>query len=170
MKTGRPFKGTTLTTRLLSSIRINENGCWIWQGSKRKAGKFKGHKVLDYGRVKIGTKTVPAHRASWIAFRGPIPTGKRVCHECDVPPCINPDHLFIGTTAKNNRDCKQKGRHSHGEKHPKSKLTDEIVRKIRKSYKAWDRKHSMNSLARRFKMSCSMISNVINRRRWAHVK
>lgn len=59
-----------------------------------------------------------AHRASWEFYRGPIPEGMHVLHKCDVPLCVNPDHLFLGTQADNMRDKSLKGRQLYGENHP----------------------------------------------------
>ncbi len=72
------------------------------------------------GRVK-------AHRAAWMLYKGDIPQGKRVLHRCDVPSCVNPEHLFLGTLKDNSRDSILKGRN------PRAKLTLEQVREIRLS-------------------------------------
>jgi hypothetical protein len=77
-------------------------GCWLWTGSVIEDG---------YGRLKGHTRAlVLAHRFAWEATFGPIPDGFQVLHECDTPPCINPDHLFLGTHTDNMRDMSAKGR------------------------------------------------------------
>lgn len=93
-----------LFARLLARIKVDANGCWIWQLSMRSDG---------YGQVSdTHGKPTAAHRQMWFALYGERPwsTGHYVCHACDVRPCINPAHLWKGTPADNNRDRDQKGR------------------------------------------------------------
>jgi hypothetical protein len=85
------------------SIPVPEAGCWIWTGGVGGNG---------YGRDPIGVngRPVEAHRSSFIAFHGNIPSGLCICHRCDTPTCVNPDHLFAGTRSENMRDMYRKGR------------------------------------------------------------
>jgi hypothetical protein len=77
-------------------------GCWLWTGA---------HGGNGYGKFKTNkTTTWWAHRLAWTLHKGPIPTGMMVCHHCDTPICVNPDHLFIGDAAANLRDMTAKGR------------------------------------------------------------
>jgi len=79
------------------------------------------------GSRKAGIKGT--HRVSWELHYGPIPKGMSVLHKCDNPPCVRPDHLFLGTQQDNLQDMRNKGRHRWGlgERHAHAKLTTEIV-------------------------------------------
>lgn len=87
--------------KIIKNICVDENGCWIWQGSKHRQG---------YGNLSY--KRIPslAHRVSWMVHRGEIPKDMKVCHSCDVTSCVNPEHLFIGTQKNNVEDAISKGK------------------------------------------------------------
>lgn len=89
---------------------VNRSGdCWIW-----KAGKQKG-----YGRFVINGKTYRSNRIAYSLIKGPIGKGLCVCHKCDNPCCVNPDHLWLGTSRDNTRDMIRKRRHDwHKGKNP----------------------------------------------------
>ena len=89
-------------------IKIDDNDCWIWQHEKTE----KGYGIMYIympGHPKRGVRR-KAHRISYEAFNGPIPEGLLVCHTCDVPSCVNPEHLFVGTPKDNMQDMMRKGR------------------------------------------------------------
>lgn len=123
--------------------------CWLWQGYRMKFG---------YGLIqarKVCSTPLLAHRVAYELTNGPIPKGKHVLHRCDNPPCVNPEHLFIGTQQDNNLDRDRKGRTASGDKngartnpmnnpfvrnhgsglvgeqHPRSKLTDVQIQNLR---------------------------------------
>lgn len=102
------------------------DGCWLWRGNRNQAG---------YGQIKVGRKgpSVSAHRLSYELHHGPIPAGLFVLHRCDNPPCVNPDHLFVGTAKDNSDDMIAKGRRAkHVRPHSRvRKLTDDQVLAIR---------------------------------------
>lgn len=88
--------------KFMKNVKKIENGCWEWQGPVVSVG---------YGCFRIENKSVYAHRASWEIFKGEIPKGMLICHTCDNPKCVNPEHLFIGNHKDNYEDMKKKGRH-----------------------------------------------------------
>ena len=87
------------------NVTITE-GCWTWNGGRDKNG---------YGRFNVRPRLSSldrTHRVSWVIHFGAIPEGLQICHHCDNPPCVRPDHLFLGTAADNNADKVAKGRQS----------------------------------------------------------
>jgi hypothetical protein len=86
------------------STPVPECGCWLWTGSVDKSG---------YGTTKLDGKWRTMHRLSWEYHNGQIPKGLQVLHKCDVPSCINPEHLFLGTQKDNVHDGIRKGRYPH---------------------------------------------------------
>ena len=93
--------GKTPIQRFSEKYEVSESGCWLW----RSTIVFKG-----YGQFYLNGKSRFAHRASWLLHKGAIPGGLFVCHTCDVPRCVNPEHLFLGTNKDNMQDMARKGR------------------------------------------------------------
>lgn len=91
-----------------SVIHPDLGPCWPSSSAPTKAG---------YARYGLNYALIYAHHISWEIHFGPIPDGLKVLHHCDNPPCVRPDHLFVGTQADNMRDMRAKARHSHGEAH-----------------------------------------------------
>ena len=131
--------------------------CWIWKGAIDNVG---------YGSFTYAGKRYRAHRAMYELAHGPIEgSGLFVCHTCDNRECCNPAHLWLGTQQENNADMgrKDRGHYKRGERHPYAKLTADAVRAIRKDR----RPHS--KIAKDYSISPTTVSNVQNRKRWAHL-
>lgn len=137
---GAPATDTSSVEKLLrrSCVEDAVSGCWVWSGS---------HDVDGYGRVGIRGGSRKAHRLSYETFIGPIPSGGCVCHRCDNPPCIRPDHLFVGTNRENIADRTRKGRDAHAESSGMARLTSALVAELRASSEstaAWARRHNVS--------------------------
>lgn len=144
------------------------SGCWLWT---------TGTHPFGYGLFWMDDNTIGAHRAAWMIFKGEIPNGMSVLHRCDVPECVNPDHLFLGTQGDNVRDCVAKGRNkncmtSHpelicrGEQQGHSKLSTQDVLYIRSH--CFER-GDMARLGRMFGVTSAAIAMIIKRKNWRHI-
>jgi predicted XRE-type DNA-binding protein len=118
------------TERFNKKYQIQENGCWLWTGGTRLNSKgvaYPRHHNDDQ-------KSIGAHRFAYELVHGAIPKGMYVCHKCDTPICVNPNHLFVGTHHDNMRDMVQKKRSFIGRgenKKGRAKLTNEQAQQIR---------------------------------------
>ena len=89
--------------RFIKKFQVDlKSECWIWTTCTS---------IARYGKFKLNGVWMGSHRAAYILFIGPIPKGQNVLHTCDMPPCVNPEHLFLGTQSDNNQDAMKKGRH-----------------------------------------------------------
>ena len=142
------------------------SGCWIWLGRERGSN--------GYGCFVINYRSRPAHRVSYELHRGAIPAGMHVCHTCDVPACVNPAHLFLGTHLDNQADKVAKGRQARGaflssrqaasrargERNGSAKLTQEQVSAIRADTRP------QRQIARDFHVSQALIGKIKQGRLW----
>lgn len=157
---GRPIT-KTVEERFWLKVQKTES-CWLWVGAKDEKG---------YGTFKVATNNKKmAHRLSYIFCFKTIKKGMEVCHACDNPSCVRPNHLFLGTHKENMRDMVLKGRSAdrHGEKHPNSRLKNEDVLKIRGLYEK--KRGALVSLGKMFGVSPSMVGKIINGKNWTHIK
>ena len=119
-----------------------------------------------YKMVPVGHAPVRAHRYVWTLFVGAIPFGMFVLHKCDNPPCINLEHLYLGTHIENCRDRSARGRQAKGEGHGNSKLTGKQVQKVLDMLE--DGVKSAD-IARGFGVSKYLISHIKCNRAWRHI-
>jgi hypothetical protein len=153
-------------------LKSKSDGCWLWIGSRNEHG---------YGGVRINDRLYKAHRVVYWLSTGVDPGPRCVLHRCDNPPCVNPAHLFLGTKKENSEDMARKGRSTLGERNParlypskhhrgemcyNAKLTEEIVRAIRRRRADG---LSYSKLAAEFGICPMHAYDVANRRKWAHV-
>ena len=143
------------------------NGCWIWTGGLTRYDLSRIHQ-LRYGLFFLNERdrlVVRAHRWSWEHTHGPIPENMFVLHTCDNPPCVRPDHLFLGTPLDNMRDMIAKGRQQHpaGEHHQRAKVTWEQVHEMRRRRAGGE---LVGSLAREYGLEESTASRLLRGLTW----
>lgn len=137
-------------------------GCWLWTGATHEFG---------YGQFRSRTSNTPhkAHRAAWEYVVGPIPPGMSVLHRCDVPPCVNPAHLFLGTQMDNIHDMISKGRRRagnpvRGDAHPRAKLTNAQAAEVRRLVNAGVPRAEV---AKRFDIAQSTLQGIVSGKTYA---
>lgn len=142
--------------------------CWLW---------MRGLSYQGYGKFWCGKskRSWTASRFAWTITYGPIPPGIFICHKCDAPACVNPDHLFLGTQRENLADCIAKGRTAKGCRNAAAKINETIVRQIRASYVRCaptpyaPNPFSTNGLAKRFGISQRTVWSIVHRKIWRHI-
>jgi len=155
-------KRKPITERFFSRIkRTSFSSCWIWIGCR----------TGGYGHMRNGHGLILAHRFSWEFHRGAIPEGIHVLHRCDVPSCVNPDHLFLGSHADNMRDAADKGVFKRrprrlGEKSSNHKLDEADIVEIRKLRK---RGLYYYTIAAKFGVTKGLIHLICSRKIWTHI-
>lgn len=142
-------------------IRTELGPCWMWRGRIEKRSK--------YGKFDVNEVDSYAHRVMWEIVYGPIPKGLFVCHQCDNPPCVRPDHLFLGTPRDNSVDRTNKGRTRGpvGELNGMAKLTEFQVREI---LVGLTNGRKVTEIAKTYKVGSSAISEIKAGKRWKHVQ
>lgn len=142
--------------------KVNKEGdCWVWTGCI----------LRNYGGLQLNGRIVKVHRFSWELHFGTIPKGMSVCHTCDNPICVKPEHLFLGDAKSNAEDRERKGRGNHhlqqGELHHQAKLTTEQVISMRRVRK--ETGISYARLGKMFKISTMQAWDIVNGNGWRHV-
>lgn len=153
-------KRKKLIQRIEDRIFYSPDGCWYWIGA---LWSHSGR-----GRIQVWGKSRIAYRVIYQLQKGSIPEGKMLCHRCDNPVCVNPDHLFVGTAKDNFDDFINKGKIRpvfRGEKNGSAKLSDKDVLEIR----SLRGKCTNVELAKRFKTNDSHISMIQRRQLWTHI-
>jgi hypothetical protein len=136
--------------------------CWLWNRCVSDQG---------YGKTSLDGQLWLAHRLSWTFKHGPVPEGMCICHRCDVPACVRPSHLFLGTHADNTADMIRKGRESlkhpiYGERNGLAKLTEANIIEIRRRYTC---RKGVAKLAQEFGIRPESLWRIANRKAWQHI-
>lgn len=161
------MKISSRNIEIFRSKTLVSAGCWIWTGRKNDQG---------YGKLSIANRTEKAHRVSYVIHKGEIPSGLCVCHSCDNPSCVNPEHLWLGTQRENIYDCISKNRDNSsgltahgckgmtcGEMHGHHKLTGKQVIEILAASKNGE---SNVSISRRYPVGRQAIYKITKHLRW----
>ena len=160
--------------------------CWLWTGcfSHQGYGRFwLGNLYMRLTGKTVQESNTAAHRAAFMMFKGEIPDGLLVCHKCDVPACVNPRHLWAGTSKQNTADMYQKGRAAVGERngsrlyperilrgetHPRSKFSDAQIQEIRRIRATT--KLSLREIGEMFGVGLTVIHKITQRETWRHIE
>lgn len=140
-------RGLTVEQRFWHYVQ-KQDACWVWMGAKSPSG---------YGRFNFLGRTVQAHRLAFELVRGTT-EGLHVCHTCDNPACVNPDHLFLGTDADNHMDKARKLRAGKA-------LTGEQVKEIKQLVASGI---ILQDIANQFEVSRKSIQRIKNGQYWRH--
>ena len=163
---GKMPKSLPLEARFWAKVAKGaRDACWPWQGTGTRG----------YGKIhdKVTGKMIRATQVAWELANGPLPAGAHILHKCDRPPCVNPDHLFLGTNDDNIADKLRKGRQRNGahvyrgERHHGTSLTTEQVLAIRAEAATSGR--TMAAIGSDYGITRESVGAIVRRKRWAHL-
>lgn len=160
---GLDLQGRTderFNARFWAKVQPADNGCWEWTAHRNNRG---------YGQFTVSNGVFyTAHAVSYAITHGPIPPGMSICHRCDNPPCVRPDHLFLGTQSDNALDMFAKGRatRSKGVERYNAVLSEEDVRHIKGAARYWG---VVKDLSKEYGVSTTTIRKIRDGRKWSHV-
>lgn len=158
-------KGKTRTTLISFMKKVYpepNTGCWLWGGKINQDG---------YGRTLTKhLKLYNAHRLSYYLHNGDFDMKLYVLHKCDMPSCVNPDHLYLGDQLQNmkDREDRKRGAPHFGEFNNKSKLTEHDVLEIRSAYKPYQF-YFKEKMAEKYGVSIYTIYEIVSRQTWTHI-
>jgi hypothetical protein len=155
--THRYYKSDPLA-RFMSKVAVVPDACHEWQGGRFGSG---------YGNFTIDGKGRIASRRLFEHLNGPIPEGIQVRHKCDNPPCVNIDHLELGTQLDNSRDMVERGRSLVGERTHTAKLSADDVKEIRALVARGDQ--TKTAIARSYGTTRQNVTHIVNSFSWKHV-
>lgn len=163
--------GDYLVAKIMQRVDVRPNGCWLWKGCL--SGK--------YAKIGVARRNFRVHRVLWESLNGPVPPGRILCHTCDTPTCVNPEHVYPGTKSDNARDAVQRQRmncgsrngtrtrperRSRGEAHYNAKITEDDVRRIRAKR---EEGFGLAAIARELDLPHGSVRGVLEGKSWTHV-
>lgn len=147
--------------RFVEKYEVEEDtGCWLWTAGVGSHGY--GAFGIEHDNVQL------AHRVSYALEHGELPGEGVLRHQCDTPRCVNPDHLVPGSQSDNLQDAVERGGYGVGEDRPTAKLTEDDVREIRRRYATGE--ETQAEIAEDYPIGRPTVSDIVRRRRWAHVE
>ena len=164
----KKYKRRDLSERFWEKVdKGAADACWEWNASRNADGYGQIGTYREDGKHVMRK----AHCISYeLTHNVKLEQGQHILHSCDNPPCVNPNHLRIGTNAENIADKVAKGRQAKqkGIEHGNAKLTDEKVREIRKEYAAGG--ILQRELAEKYEISQRTVSAIITKKLWKHIE
>ncbi len=161
------YKGQTIDPITRFWSKVDKTGdCWIWTACKHGFG----YGFFSVKRSNGTWRHIGAHRFAYELANQCSVGDKEVCHKCDNPSCVRPDHLFVGTQADNMADMNRKGRRHQacfaGTRNPNARLDENDIRAIRNLYPGF----TQQKIADMYSVTQAHISSILRGKKWAHTK